>query len=250
MHRGYVKVWRKSLDSGWLHNPNLWTFWCWCLLKASHREMDMMVGLQKVHLMPGDFIFGRKAASMELKISEQTIRTNLDSLRKHKNLTIKATNKFSVISIMNWNIYQGEEIEDNQQTNQQLTNKQPTTNQQLTTNKNVKNEKNEKNKPIEGPVGVNTETWNAFIEMRKTMKAPLTTFSAKLIIDKLVKLSNDNGGGMEMILQQSIANNWKGVFPLKDGNYGSGSFGGAGKVVEKAGRAKSDGTPYPIDHEF
>lgn len=107
-----------------------------------------------------------------------------------------------------------------------------------------------KKKPIEGPIGVSKETWDAFMEMRKAMKAPLTTFSAKLVIDKLAKLSNDNGSGMELILQQSIANNWKGVFPLKDGNYGSGNFGSTGKVVEKAGRAKSDGTPYPVDHEF
>jgi uncharacterized protein YdaU (DUF1376 family) len=102
---------------------------------------------------------------------------------------------------------------------------------------------------IECPVGVSQETWNAFIEMRKAMKAPLTAFSAKLIISNLTKLSNDNGNGMEMILQQSIANNWKGVFPLKEAGYGSGNFVGAGKPIEKAGRAKSDGTPYPVDAE-
>jgi hypothetical protein len=104
------------------------------------------------------------------------------------------------------------------------------------------------NKHIDAPAGVNQETWNAFIEMRKAMKAPLTAFSAKLIISNLTKLSNDNGNGMEMILQQSIANNWKGVFPLKEG-YGRGHFVGAGNTVEKAGRAKSDGTPYPVDAE-
>jgi len=250
MYRGYVKLWRKSLDAGVFDNPTTWKFWCWCIMKASHKEYDAVVGYQTVHLMPGDFIFGRSKAAADLCQSERSIRTCLHFLEKSQNVTIKTTNKFSIVSIVNWSIYQSDETTNDQQHDQPVTNKRPASDQQVTTYKNEKNVKNDKNKTIEGPVGVSKETWDAFIEMRKAMKAPLTTFSAKLIIDKLVKLSNDNGGGMELILQQSIANNWKGVFPLKDGNYGSGSFGGTGKVVEKAGRAKSDGTPYPIDHEF
>lgn len=128
MQRGYVKLWRKSIEAGWLQNHKLWAFWCWCLIKASHKEFDMVVGCQQVHLMPGDFIFGRKAASKELKISEQTIRTLLDFLKTSRNLTIKTTNKFSVITIINWSAYQDKENEINQQVNQPLTNNQPTTN--------------------------------------------------------------------------------------------------------------------------
>ncbi len=61
-------------------------------------------------------------------MSEQSIRTLLDFLKTTQNLTIKTTNKFSVISITNWNTYQLNENEINQQINQPLTNKQPTTN--------------------------------------------------------------------------------------------------------------------------
>ena len=125
MHRGYVKVWRKSIDSGWLHNPNLWTFWCWCLLKASHKEMDMMVGYQNVHLMPGEFIFGRHAASKELKMSERKIRTNLHYLGISQNVTIKTTNKFSVISIVNWATYQADETTNDHQNDQPVTRSLP-----------------------------------------------------------------------------------------------------------------------------
>lgn len=168
MNQGYVKLWRKSLDGGWLHNPSLWTFWCWCLMKASHKEYDLVVGCQQVHLMPGDFIFGRKVASDTLKMSEQIIRTNIEFLKSCKNLTIKKTNKFSIISIVNWDAYQSQEIEDNQQINQQLTNKQPATNQQLTTNKNVKNVKKVFTKPsleevrtycLERRNNIDPETW-------------------------------------------------------------------------------------------
>jgi hypothetical protein len=145
MYRGYIKVWRKIADAGWLKNHKLCAFWLWCMIKASHKELDQIVGSQTVHLIPGDFIFGRKKAAVELDMSEQEIRTILIFLKKSKNLTIKSTNKFSIISIINWNTYQGEEIEINQQINTPLTSNQPTTNQPLTTNKNEKHLKHLKN---------------------------------------------------------------------------------------------------------
>jgi hypothetical protein len=128
MYRGYVKLWRKVIDAGWLKNHKLWVFWSWCLVKASHKEMDQIIGCQSVHLMPGDFIFGRKAAAKEVYMGEQSIRTLIDFLRKSQNLTTKVTNKFTIVSIVNWGLYQSEENETNQQSNQPLTNNQPTTN--------------------------------------------------------------------------------------------------------------------------
>jgi len=128
MNRGYVRLWRKSLDAGWIRNHKLWAFWTYCLMKASHKEFDAIVGLQIVHLMPGQFIFGRKKAAEETGLTEREIRTILDFLRKAGNLTIKTTNKFSIISIINWNTYQGEEIENDQLNDQQRANKGPHTN--------------------------------------------------------------------------------------------------------------------------
>jgi len=128
MNRGYVRLWRKSLDAGWIKNHKLWAFWSYCLMKATYREFDAIIGLQVVHLLPGQFVFGRKKAAKETGLTEQEIRTIIDFLRKCENLTIKTTNKFSVITITNWSTYQGEEIENNQLINQQLTNKEPHTN--------------------------------------------------------------------------------------------------------------------------
>jgi uncharacterized phage protein (TIGR02220 family) len=128
MDRGYVKLWRKSIDSGLLQNHQLWVFWSWCLMKASHKKQKIMVGMQVVELQPGQFVFGRKIASKELNISEQTIRTCLKKLKNLQNLTIQATNKFSVITITNWDTYQQEQPRSNQQPNQEVTSNQPTTN--------------------------------------------------------------------------------------------------------------------------
>ena len=118
----------------------MWVFWSWCLMKASHKKHKQIVGYQTIELNPGQFIFGRKAASKELNISEQSIKTILYHFTIEKKLTLKPTNKFTIITVVNWPLYQGE----NTATNQQLTSNQPATNQQLTTNKNGKKGKNGK----------------------------------------------------------------------------------------------------------
>jgi hypothetical protein len=132
MYRGYIKVWRKIADAGWLKNHKLCAFWLWCLLKGSHKEYELIVGCQTVHLLPGEFVFGLKAASKDLKMGIQSIRTLLDFLKTSQNLTIKTTNKFSIITIINWNTYQAEENESNTQSNKPLTNNQQTTNNKQT----------------------------------------------------------------------------------------------------------------------
>lgn len=140
MDRGYVKLWRKSLDSGMLSNHKLWAFWTWCLMKASHRERYQLVGYTKVALSPGQFVFGRKKAAIELGMSERNIRTCLDTLIKCENLTSKATNKFTIITIVNWDTYQQQENENDQQDDQQVTSKRPASDHK----QECKNEKNDK----------------------------------------------------------------------------------------------------------
>jgi len=61
-------------------------------------------------------------------MGEQTIRTCLKKLKTFKILTIKVTNKYSIITLLNWATYQHTELETNHQSNQQVTSSQPTTN--------------------------------------------------------------------------------------------------------------------------
>jgi hypothetical protein len=128
MNRGYVRLWRRSLDAGWIKNPKLWAFWCYCLMRATHKEYDAVVGLQTVHLKPGQLIFGRRRTASETGLTEREIRTILTFLTKSGNLTIKTTNKYSVITIVNWHIYQGGNEDNDQHTDQQVTSRRPHTN--------------------------------------------------------------------------------------------------------------------------
>ena len=137
-------MWRKSLESPLWANHNLWRFWTWCLLKASHKETTQLVGFQEVHLQPGEFIFGRKKAAKDTGLSEKNIRTSLSYLKLCSNVATTRASKFTIIRIENWDLYQGLGQVDGQET----ATKGPSNGHQTATNKNGKNVKNGKKKKL------------------------------------------------------------------------------------------------------
>ena len=66
------------------------------------------------------------------------------------------------------------------------------------------------------PEWLNEETWKDFLEMRKGLRAIPTENARALLIKELEKLKLA-GDDPNEVLNQSIMNNYKGVFPLKKG---------------------------------
>ncbi|MGD0625088.1 MAG: hypothetical protein ABSB32_10260 [Thermodesulfobacteriota bacterium] len=127
MNIGWIKLYRQLITNDWLKNKNVCIFWIYCLLKAVHEPTKAIIGFQEVNLEPGQFIFGRRKAAEETGLSEREIRTSQGFCKKAGNLTIKTTNKFSILSIVNWDTYQNPKIENDQQNDQQVTSKRPHT---------------------------------------------------------------------------------------------------------------------------
>jgi hypothetical protein len=100
-----------------------------------------LVGFQKVPLVPGQFIFGRKKAAAETGLSEKSVRTCLECLKTLENVTIKTASKYSILTVVNWDFYQENQTEGASK----RASKGPARGQQRATDKHVKNEKNVKN---------------------------------------------------------------------------------------------------------
>lgn len=131
MNETWIKLHSKLMNWEWYKDSNTKDVFIHCLLKANWKD-----GNFKGEFIPrGSFVTGRKKLSEELGLTEQKIKTALNHLKSTNEITIKTTNRFSIISINNYEKYQI----NNQQINQQLTNNQPTTNQQLTTIEEYKN---------------------------------------------------------------------------------------------------------------
>ncbi|GAG68425.1 unnamed protein product [marine sediment metagenome] len=145
MNEGWIKLHRKFLEWEWFDLPEMVKLFVYFLLKANHKGKNW----KGIKVERGQLITGRKKLSVELRMSEQQIRTCMERLKTTNEITTKVTNKYSIITITNYDSYNIKNNSKQPTNNQQTTNKQPTNNQQLTTNKNeknVKNDNNEKNK--------------------------------------------------------------------------------------------------------
>ena len=69
--------------------------------------------------------------------------------------------------------------------------------------------------PFDDPPQELIDAWNGFVEMRKSMRKPLTERSIKLITNKLEKLAPGNDLMKADILDQSVERGWQSVFELK-----------------------------------
>ena len=60
------------------------------------------------------------------------------------------------------------------------------------------------------------QTFTDYVEMRKKLKSPMTERAIQLAMSNLEKLSGGDNDTAVQILEQSIMNSWKGLFPLKE----------------------------------
>jgi hypothetical protein len=133
---GWIKLHRLLQKWEWYNDSQTLHIFITILLNANHED-----GKWRGHTVKrGQWITGRKKLSEITGVSERSIRTILVRLTNSGELTIKPTNKFSLITVVNWDSYQ---IDDNQSDQLDASNR-PATDQQPTTNKNDKNEENEK----------------------------------------------------------------------------------------------------------
>ena len=129
--QGWIKTHRSITEWEWYKKPFMFHLFSHLLLKANHSDKRW----QGIEVKRGQLITSRKSLSFQTGIPEQTTRTCLNRLKSTNELTIRSTKHYSLITIVNFELYQSKE--KNQPTdqptdapaiNQQPTNDQPTTN--------------------------------------------------------------------------------------------------------------------------
>ena len=121
---GWIKLHRVLAGSAIGNKPDYLAVWVHLLLSATHRPREILVGRQIVQLSAGQLVFGRKSFSAKTGVSEAVIRSALDAFKSLKQITIKTTTKYSVITVVKWSEYQSEEPANNLK----KTSKQPAVN--------------------------------------------------------------------------------------------------------------------------
>src|SRR5699024_3037981 len=138
MTQGWIKLHRKMMYSNVFQNEKLLKVFIYCIMKATHVDRKQLVGKRFVELKKGQFIFGRKKASVELNMKESTVRDYIDLLKEDEMIKVNYTNKYSLITVVNWELYQHEENENVKQNDNKMTaeGKQNDTNKNKTKNNN------------------------------------------------------------------------------------------------------------------
>lgn len=132
---GFIKLYRSLLDWEWYVDTNTRLVFIHLLLNANWEESKY-----KGYDVPkGGLVVGLNSLSESIGISVQSVRTALNHLKSTGEITIKSTNKFSIITIANWEKYQGFSEEVTSKPTGEITNNQQTTNKQLTTEEEYNN---------------------------------------------------------------------------------------------------------------
>lgn len=130
-------MYRKLLSWEWYTESEMVHLFIHCVLKANFKSKIW----RGVEVKRGQFITGLDVLSNETGISVQTLRTCLRRM-EGKELASRSTNKYRVITVINYEAYQTDQ-QASQQASQQATNKQPTSNQQATNSNEEEEEREE-----------------------------------------------------------------------------------------------------------
>jgi hypothetical protein len=106
MINGYIKLYRKLIQSPVFQDEKLLKVWLWCLMKASYRDRKFMHGNSEVSVRAGQFICGTRSAADVLNMSPSTVYRKLKLLRKMNQIDTTVKRYFTVVTIINWHTYQ------------------------------------------------------------------------------------------------------------------------------------------------
>lgn len=173
METGYIKLHRKILDWEWYDDSNTFRLFIYFLLKANHTN-KLWRGIE---IKKGSFITSIDTMSKDLGISVMSVRTAINKLLLTNEITKSSTSKYTIITVNNYNEYQG--------VTNEATNEQQTSNKQVTTTKNDKNEKNEKKEDNIVPFK-NSKKQEFFLDAELKIK-----ISEKEYIEKVIESFNE-----------------------------------------------------------
>lgn len=133
---GWIKLHRELVKWEWYTDTNTCHLFIHLLLSANHQTTKW-----RGHTIEaGQLLTGRIKLAQETGLSERNVRTALEKLKSTKEVTSRNYNKYSIITITNWKVYQ----QIDQQPTSETSDNRPATDQQPTTSNNVNKGKNEK----------------------------------------------------------------------------------------------------------
>jgi len=177
-NEGWVKVHRKILESRWIKSPKVLSVFLQCILRANFKDNEVEDEIIK----RGEFMTSTDSLSSFTSLTSREVRTALAKLKATNEIAIRTTNKYTIISVCKYEIYQSNEIvnrqaerqAESQANDKQTTNKRQTNDKQTTTTKNEEKDNNDKNEDNvnkeEADLKVSSRSKNAQLKLNELLK--------------------------------------------------------------------------------
>lgn len=206
----YIKLDRKMLEWKWLDVPEMVSLWIYILLKANYGASEWHDDVFE----EGTFPTSISKLSEATGLTTKQVRTCLERLKKTGEIVMDSNNRFTKITVCKWSEYQGN---GKQEDKPKATKRQSDGNQRATLKEDIKEDIKEEQEVYIGESCSPefAEALEAYEEMRKKIRKPLTAKAKQMVLKKLEKMAPDEETQIA-ILNQSTMNSWQGIFPLAE----------------------------------
>ena len=189
---GWIKLHRQILDWEWYDDINVKVLFLHLLLTVNYEDKKWRGTIIKR---------GQKVTSLghlaeETQLTIQQVRTALDKLQKTQNITIKTTNKYTLVTVENYGLYQSY--------NDYITSN--ITNEQQTNNNNIRNKEYKKERIKNIVVAYEEEIGHATPFILDVLCSYLDDLTEEMIIKAINIASTNNKKSLNYI--KGILNSW------------------------------------------
>ena len=130
----WVKLHRKFLDWEWFDEEGMVKLFLTLLLMANYEDKKW----HGITVHRGQVLTSRDKLAKKVRLSVRSLRTCLSRLEQTGEIDLQTTNKYTIITISNYDRYQVKEDDERPIIDQQPTSNRPATDQQPTTTKEIK----------------------------------------------------------------------------------------------------------------
>jgi hypothetical protein len=109
---GWVKAWRRAAESDLVDSLGIWGLWHWLLYAATWKPSKKNIGGEQVVLPPGTVLFSPTEISRLWGCARSTVQEWLKYLVKTGRVSVSSSNLGTIVTICNWETYQGEDVID------------------------------------------------------------------------------------------------------------------------------------------
>jgi len=226
---GWIKLHRKITENPYYLSEKFTRSQAWIdlLIIANHKQgMYYLRGI-KIIVNRGQIGWGIERLAKRWQWSRGKVERFLIDLENEKQIVRQKTNAISLISLVNYEIYQEDNkanskanIKADSKAKEHQTINQTDTNNNENNYNNINNENKKENLILPFTSNSFTDLWNTLLKEKKWKNK--STTALKLVLEKLGKF--DESTAMQM-MENTIAGEWQGIFEIKEKNKSNSSNG-------------------------